>query len=58
MGGIDRVFNVAALIVGLGIVATLVGSKETAQIVKAIGATFSGSIQAAKGQRVTAQRPF
>lgn len=58
MGGFDRVANVAALIVGLAIVATLVASPQTAQIVKAIGATFSGSIQAAKGARVTTQRPF
>lgn len=46
---IDKVFNVAALIVGLAIVATLVASKNTASIVKSVGDSFSGSIRAAKG---------
>lgn len=46
---LDKVFNVAALIVGLAIVATLVASKNTASIVKSVGDTFSGSIRAAKG---------
>ena len=46
---VDKLFNVAALIVGLGIVATLVASKNTASIVKSVGDTFSGSIRAAKG---------
>lgn len=46
---VDKVFNVAALIVGLAIVATLVASKNTASIVKSVGDTFSGSIRAAKG---------
>lgn len=46
---IDKVFNVAALIVGLAIVATLVASKNTAGVVKSVGDAFSGSIRAAKG---------
>lgn len=46
---IDRVFNVAALIVGLAIVATLVASRNTASIIKSVGDSFSGSIRAAKG---------
>lgn len=46
---VDKVFNVAALIVGLAIVATLVASKNTASIVKSVGDSFSGSIRAAKG---------
>lgn len=45
----DKVFNVAALIVGLAIVATLVSSRNTASIVKSVGDSFSGSIRAAKG---------
>jgi len=48
---VDKVFNVAALIVGLAIVATLVASRNTATIVKAVGESFSGSIRAAKGTR-------
>lgn len=46
---IDKVFNVAALIVGLAIVATLVASRNTASIIKSVGDSFSGSIRAAKG---------
>lgn len=47
----DKIFNVAALIVGLGIVATLVASRNTATIVKSVGDSFSGSIRAAKGMK-------
>lgn len=45
----DKVFNVAALIVGLAIVATLVASPNTARIVTSLGNAFTGSIRAAKG---------
>lgn len=48
---LDKIANIAALIVGLGIVATLVASRNTATIVKSIGDSFSGSIRAAKGTR-------
>jgi predicted small secreted protein len=46
---LDKVFNIAALIVGLAIVATLVASPNTVKIVTGLGNTFSGSIRAAKG---------
>ena len=45
----NKAFDVAALIVGLAIVATLVASRNTAAIVKSVGDSFSGSIRAAKG---------
>jgi hypothetical protein len=45
---VDKVFNVAALIVGLAIIATLVASPNTVKIVKGLGDTFSSSIHAAK----------
>jgi len=48
---LDRAFNVAAAIVGLAIIATLVASRNTATIVKSVGDSFSGSIRAAKGTR-------
>jgi predicted small secreted protein len=45
---LDKVFNIAALIVGLAIVATLVASPNTVKIVTGVGNTFSNSIKAAK----------
>lgn len=43
------VFDIAGLIVVLAIIATLVTSNHTAPVIKAIGGTFTSSIQAAKG---------
>lgn len=45
---VDKVFNIAALIVGLAIIATLVASPNTVKIVKGVGDTFTSSIKAAK----------
>jgi len=45
---LDRLFNIAALIVGLAIIATLVSSANTARIITAIGRSFSGAINAAQ----------
>lgn len=44
----DKAFNVAALIVMLAIIATVVASKQTASIIRSIGSSFSGAIAAAK----------
>lgn len=44
----DRIFNIAALIVGLAIIATLVASKNTATIIGSLAKAFQGSISAAK----------
>jgi hypothetical protein len=45
----SQVFDVAGMIVVLAIIATLVTSKQTAVVIKAIGNTFTDSIKAAKG---------
>ncbi len=45
----NRIADVAGMIVVLAIIATLVTSKQTAGVIKSIGQTFSGSIKAAKG---------
>ncbi len=44
----DQIFNVAGMIVVLAIVATIVTSKQSAKVIKAIGETFTSSITAAK----------
>lgn len=46
----ERVFNVAAAIVGVAMAATLVASPNTARIVSAVGGAFSGSLRAAMGR--------
>lgn len=46
----DRVFNIAALIVGLAIVTTLVAHKNTKDVVNSIGGVFIGSLRAAMGR--------
>jgi hypothetical protein len=45
----SQVFDVAGMIVVLAIIATIVTSRNSATVIKAIGNTFSGSIKAAKG---------
>ncbi|HEX3561817.1 MAG TPA: hypothetical protein VHU24_03175 [Solirubrobacterales bacterium] len=45
----NQIFDVAGLIVILAIIATLVTSKQTAPVIKAVGGTFTESIKAAKG---------
>lgn len=46
----DQISNILGLIVVLAMVATLVGSKNTAKDVNALGGAFSGSIRAATGK--------
>lgn len=46
---LDRVFNIAGLIVGVGMVTVIVGSPNTANVVKAVGNAFSGSLKTAMG---------
>lgn len=46
---LDRVFNIAALIVVLAIIATLVASPNTVKIIGGFASMFSNSIKAAKG---------
>jgi uncharacterized membrane protein len=47
---IDRIANIAAAIVGVAMVTTLVSSPNTARVVSAIGNTFIGSLRAAMGK--------
>lgn len=48
---LDRFFNVLSAIVGVALVATIVGSPRTAGIVRSFGNAFSGSLRAAQGRR-------
>lgn len=45
----SQVFDVAGMIVILAIIATLVTSRNTSNVIKSLGNAFSGSIKAAKG---------
>jgi hypothetical protein len=45
----DRFFNILALIVYLGIIATVVGSPLTRGIIQALGDAFSNALKSAKG---------
>lgn len=46
---LDRVFGVASAIVGVALVTTIVSHKESANVIKAIGDAFKGSLFAAQG---------
>jgi len=46
---VDKFFNILALIVYLGIIATVVGSPLTRGIIQALGDAFSNALKAAKG---------
>lgn len=46
----DRLFDVAAGIVTVALVTTLVMHKNTADDIKAVGEAFSGSLRAALGK--------
>lgn len=47
----NNIFNVAGLIVLTGLVTTIVTSRNTASQITAVGNAFSGSLQAAMGNR-------
>jgi hypothetical protein len=46
----DRIFNIAAAIVGVALVTTIVTSPNTSAVIQASGNAFSASIQAAMGK--------
>lgn len=46
----DRVFDLAGAIVTVGLITVLVTSSQTANVVKAVGGAFSGSLRAAMGR--------
>lgn len=43
----DRLANVAALIIGLATVTTIVSRSESASVIRALGDAFTGSLRAA-----------
>ena len=46
----DRIANIAAAIVGVAMVTTIVSRTTTAGVIRAAGEAFSGSIRAALGK--------
>lgn len=46
----DRAFSILGAIVFVALVTTIVSHKETANIVRALGGSFSGSLRAAMGK--------
>lgn len=48
----NGIFNVLGLIVALAMVAVIVGGKNSSSVIKNMGSAFSGSIQAALGNKV------
>jgi hypothetical protein len=46
---LDRVFGVASAIVTVALVTTIVSHKESANVLKAVGDAFRGSLLAAQG---------
>lgn len=49
----EKIANIAGLIVVVAGVYVLVASKNSAGVIKSIGQAFQGSIQAATGQKVS-----
>ena len=47
----NGILNVAGAIVTLAVIATVVSSPQSANVISAIGSAFSGSLKAAKGTR-------
>lgn len=47
---LDRIFGIAGAIVGVAMVTTIVSHKESANVIKAIGDSFSGALRAAQGK--------
>lgn len=50
---LDRMFNIAAAIVGVALVTTLVAHRNTATVVTAVGNAFGNSLRAAMGSAAT-----
>lgn len=47
---LDGVFSVASALVTVALVTTIVTHKESANIIKALGTAFTGSLRAAQGK--------
>lgn len=50
MTSMDKIFNVAALIVGVAAITAVVSGRNTAGVIRAAGEAFSGGIKAALGK--------
>lgn len=48
--GLDRIFDVAILIVVVAIIIAIVTNKESSQVINAFGDAFANSIRAALGK--------
>lgn len=48
--GVDRIFDVAILIVVVAIIIAIVTNKESSQVINAFGDAFANSIRAALGK--------
>lgn len=46
---LDQIFNIAALVVGVAMVTTIVTGRNTASVITSAGNAFSGSLRAAMG---------
>lgn len=46
----DRLFNIASMIVVVALVTTIVTRRNSARVIRAMGAAFSNSIKAAMGR--------
>lgn len=46
----DKIFNIAGAIVTVALVTTIVSNKESANVIKAIGSSFSATILSAMGK--------
>lgn len=47
----NGIVNVASAIVTLAVIATVVSSPQSAQVIRAVGDAFGGALRAAKGTR-------
>ena len=47
---IDKIANIAGMIVTVALVTTVVSHPQSAAVIKAMGSAFSGSLQAAMGK--------
>lgn len=47
---LDKAFNVVSAIVGVALVTTIVIHPTSAQVIRAVGDSFSGSLRAAMGR--------
>lgn len=48
--GLDGIFKVAGAIVTVALVTTVVSHRESANVLRAIGDSFSGALRAAQGR--------